>query len=91
MTKEIIINKIKEFYETEYQGAKRIIEASLAGDEQYNWLRSDTDRRRAISQAIDRLLGVAFFVQYLNIPYNTIDNLYNEYKGKLESIKVSAS
>lgn len=91
MTKENIIDKIKEFYETEYQGTKKVIEASLAGDVNYNWIRTDTDRRRAVSQVIDRLLGVAFFVQYLDIPYNVIDNLYEEYKGKLESIRVSAS
>ncbi len=89
--KEVVISKIKEYYETEYQGTKRVIEASLSGDKGYSWISSDTDRRRAVSQAIDRLLGVGFFVQYLNIPYNTIDNLYEEYKGKLESIKVSAS
>lgn len=91
MTKEDIINKIKECYENEYQGTKRVIEASLAGNEQYGWLRSDTDRRRAVSQAIDRLLGVAFFVQYCDIPYRAIEKLYNDYKGKLESIRVSAS
>lgn len=89
--KEVIISKIKEFYETEYQGAKRVIEASLSGDKNYKWLASDADRRMAVSQSIDRLLGVAFFAQYLDIPYDIIDNLYEEYKGKLESIKVSVS
>lgn len=91
MTKVDIINKIKEFYEVEYQGTKRVVEASLSGDKQYSWIRSDADRRKAISQTIDRLLGVAFFVQNCDIPYTTIEKLYNEYKGKLENIRVSAS
>lgn len=91
MIREATISKIKEFYESEYQGTKRIIEASLSDDNHYTWIRSDTDRRRAVSQALDRLLGVAFFAQYLDIPYKRIESLYDEYKCKLESIRVSAS
>ena len=92
MTRENIISKIKEYYEREYQATKRLIESSLSDDgDRFKWITSDRDRRRAVSQAIDRLLGVGFFVQYCGIPYDVIESLYNEYKGKLESLKVSAS
>ena len=91
MTREITISKIKEYFEFEYKATKRVIESSLSDDDNYKWIRTDTDRRHAVSQAIDRFLGVAFFVQYCDIPYNVIDPLYNEYKDKLESIRVSAN
>lgn len=75
MSVEEILNLVKEYYEVEYQDAKRCIE------KKYAW----TTPRDLVKGAINRCLGIAQFVQYLGVSYEDL-NIYDEYKEKLEKL-----
>lgn len=76
-TKEKIIN----FFDREYVDAKRFIK----------YLRDDDPRWRlgdgvVIDQTLQRMLGVAQFVQTLGFKYEEIDTIYEEYRKKVENL-----
>jgi hypothetical protein len=75
MPAEEILNLVKEYYEEEYQDAKRCIE------KKYAW----TTPKDLVKSTINRCLGIAQFVQYLGVPYEDLD-IYDEYKEKLEKL-----
>lgn len=75
----IPMGEIKEYYKAEYKDAKRVIE------KKYFWAKPD----EVVNQALDRMLGVAFFVQRVDesIPYDELDELFNFYKEELELLR----
>lgn len=78
-----MLDKVKNFYENEY---KSVI----------NWINSEycityKDKTESINNAIQRCLAVALFIQDLDVPFKTINPLYEEYRTKfynlLEEVK----
>lgn len=67
-----MLEKVKEFYEQEYQDAKNIIERKP------NWCVP----QEVINNSIQRCLGVAQFVQTVGVKYEDLD-IYDEYREKL--------
>lgn len=70
--------KIKEFYEKEYISV-------------FNWIHGTycknlEKRKEAINNAIQRCLGVAFFVQELDVPFAEIDAIYEKYRAKFYNL-----
>lgn len=61
-----ILKKVDDFYKAEIQSAKNTLNLNL-----YSF-----ETREVIINAVQRCLGVALFVQSLNVPYNEIDTLY---------------
>ena len=61
-----ILKKVDDFYKAEIQSTKNTLNQSL-----YLF-----ESREIINSAIQRCLGVALFVQSLDVPYNEIDTLY---------------
>ena len=72
-----IIKAVKKFFDSELEEAKSVLA--------YNpdWL---TDPDRMIINTIHECLGVAQFVQVLNISYEEVDPYYNEVRRELEKL-----
>lgn len=71
-----MLEKIKEYFETEYKDTVNSIGAH------YRWI----EPSKIISQTLDRCFGVAMFAQTIGVKYEDIAILYNEYKEKLEKL-----
>lgn len=73
-----MLEKIKQFYETEYKDTIRYINSP--------YLR--TCKKEVVNNTVQRILGVAQFIQIAcNIPFEDIETLYEEYRCKLEDLK----
>lgn len=79
MTK-MIIDYVRDFYETE------IVSFKLLLNTKPNWCKSDKEIRRAMRQAIDRCLGVAFFVQSLDVPYEQVEAEFDNFKFRISEV-----
>lgn len=77
ITVELIEEKMKEFFEREYQETKDIIERNPW------WLK---DKNKMIDETIHSCLGIAQFVQLCGVPYEHL-GIYDEIKAKLEALK----
>ncbi len=74
MTKEEILKKVKEFFDTEYEETKEYLERQP---------RTLAEKRESTANAQQRCLGVAFFVQSLEISYDDINPPFEEVADKL--------
>ena len=70
------MNEIKTYYESEYKSTKRFLENLPA------W----ANEKEVVNNAIQRMLGVAQFVQYCDVPYEDITELFEEYRNKNEAL-----
>lgn len=73
-----IIEAVKKFFDAELEEAQSILE------QKPDWL---TDPKRMIDNTIHECLGVAQFVQVLNICFEEIDPYYYEVRKELEKLK----
>ena len=75
------MNTVKEEYikylNREYEDTKRAINHPMFS------------RKKLVNNAINRCLGVAFFVQYLGVPFKFSNRYYEETKAKLEELRDS--
>ena len=79
MTPTDVLEKVKTFYESEYKDIKSIL------DRKPFWIETRADEKQVIFNAIQRCLGVAQFVQSLDVPYEELQ-IYDEYREKLEKL-----
>ena len=70
MTTNKILTKVKEFYEVEIKQVKLSLENNF-----YHW-----NKKEVVNNAIQRGLGVAFFVQALEVPFKDIDAEYEKFR-----------
>ena len=77
MEKTPIVHMI-EYFESEYEDAKRVIGQKVF------WAKP----REVVYNAIQRMLGVAMYIQRLDytISYDDVEQLYNFYKEQLENL-----
>ena len=72
-----MLDKVKDFYEMEYKDTARTLQNPY-------WKKRETE---VIKCELQRCLGVAFFVQNAyDVPFEDINNLYEEYKDKIERL-----
>ena len=69
-----MIEKIKKFYESEYNSTVNWINSKYCNNRK--------DKAAAVNNVLQRCLGVAFFVQSLEVSFKEIDPLYEEYRIK---------
>lgn len=74
MSSETILYKTKKYYEGEYKDLKKCYEQEF--------LKDCLTKAQLLDKTLQRMLGVAFFVQELDVEFNDIDSLYEEYKAK---------
>lgn len=79
MTPTDVLEKVKTYYESEYEETKSILEKKPF------WVQTRSDERQLIFNSIQRCLGVAQFVQSLDVPYEEL-KVYDEYREKLEKL-----
>ena len=72
-----IIEAVKKFFDSEVEETKSLLESKP------DWL---TDPDRMIINTIHECLGVAQFVQVLNISYEEVDPYYNEVRRELKKL-----
>ena len=72
MTDKEILEKVQEFYESEYRDLARLMESKPG------WF----NPRESVTYAIQRCLGVAQFVQLLGVKYEDL-KCYEEIRGRL--------
>ena len=72
---EVMLEKVKEFYEREYISTERYLKGKYCGD-----------KRMVVEKTISYFLGIAQFVQTIGVKFEDIDVLYNIYKKKLEKL-----
>lgn len=71
-----MLDKVEDFFEMEYNNA--------CAARNYKW----TTPKEVVNGAIQRCLGIALFVQLeCDVPFKDIDNLYTEYRRKLEELE----
>ena len=70
-----MLEKARKFYEHEYKSVQRWLESKYC-----------FDKRQAIDNALQRCLGVCFFIQDFDISYEDASQLYDEYKEKIEKL-----
>ena len=74
---ERILNQYKEFCNREYKDAVR----AIGNKRLFN-------PKEVINNAIDRCLGVALFIQFINVSYEDADMVYSEIRVKLEKLGI---
>ncbi len=75
ITKEQMLSTIAYFYEKEFAECERYLK-------NYNHAQAND-----VETYIDRCLGVAFFAQELNIPYNEVNLLYEAIRERFEKLR----
>lgn len=75
ITKEQMLSTIAYYYEKEYAECERYLK---------NYNRAQA---RDVETYINRCLGVAFFAQELDIPFNDVDLLYNSIRERFEKLR----
>lgn len=77
MNKEEILKQVREYYEMELNNVIRVAT--------HNELLDCIGLTNScVNAALSRCLGVALFVQQLDINYEDINEIYEEYKAKIE-------
>lgn len=78
MNKEEILKQVREYYEMELHNVELVTTRQT-------WA-GETGRISAtVNAALSRCLGVALFVQQLDIDYEDINKIYEEYRTKVEN------
>lgn len=78
MNKEEILKQVREYYEMELHNVELVATR--------NELLDCTGLTEScVNAALSRCLGVALFVQQLDIDYEDINEIYEEYKAKIEN------
>ena len=79
MSREEILKQIDAYYEMEYINAKRAVERN-------NMLDTTSLNMSIVNCALSRCLGVALFVQQLDIDYETINKIYEDFREKFNKL-----
>lgn len=74
MNKDEILVKVNQFYKDEIKGVKRALECK------------HFTKKEIIKNSLQRGLGVAFFVQELDIPFEDIDKEYEWFRTQVEGM-----
>ena len=72
MTPIEILEKVENFFQSEYEETKDLLERKPS------WVMS---KKEVIFNSLQRCLGVTQFVQCLDVPYENL-NIYDEYREK---------
>lgn len=79
MTTEKILELVKDYFEMEYRDIQLV-----AG--RYQMLNDTKYLKFNVNATLQRCLGVTLFVQSLEIPYEDISKLYDDYREKIEKM-----
>lgn len=74
-----IMTKVSKYYEEEYINAKRAIERN-------NMLDTTSLNITIVNSTLSRCLGVALFVQSLDVPYERINSHYEKLRQKMNAL-----
>lgn len=79
MSREEILKQIEAYYEMEYHNAELVATRNT-------WA-GETGRISAtVNATLSRCLGVALFVQQLDIDYETINKIYEDFREKIDKL-----
>ena len=78
MNKEEILKQVKEYYKMELHNVELVATRN-------SWARETGRTNATINATLSRCLGVALFVQQLDIDYEDINEIFEEYKAKIEN------
>lgn len=79
MTREEILKQIDAYFEMEYHNAELVATRNT-------WAREQGRTSATINATLSRCLGVALFVQQLDIDYETINKMYEEFREKVNKL-----
>ena len=74
-----IMVKVSEYFDMEYVNAKRAIERN-------NMLDTTSLNMNIVDSALSRCLGVALFVQSLDVPYEEINDCYEKFRQAMNDL-----
>lgn len=83
MSKDKILEIVKKFYDDEVKEHQTYINHLRNYDNRPKY-EIATVEERVTKYTIQRCLGVAFFVQKLDVPFEEIDELYNKTVERIE-------
>ena len=78
MTTKKILELVKDYYEMEYKDVQLVIARNRGMVSMDKYL---------VNSTLQRCLGVALFVQSMDVPYKDINELYEEYREKIEAVE----
>lgn len=76
---EDLVQQLGVFYEKETKELAQLVDVQTRP----SWL---NDPKQAVENSIQRCLGVAEFVQYLGVPYETVNPMHEVTRKKLEKM-----
>lgn len=79
MTVEKILELVEDYYKMEYRDIQRIAE-------RHRRLNATEYLEFQVNAVLHRCLGVALFVQSMDIPYDDIGKLYDNYREKIKKV-----
>jgi len=81
MTTEKILELVEDYFKMEYRDIQLVVK-------HHQILYDDTEYlgSRHVNATLQRCLGVALFVQSMDIPYEEVNKLYEEYREKIEKV-----
>ena len=80
MTTEKILELVEDFYKMEQRDIQLVVERN-------NMMNDSRANKFHVNGTLQRCLGVALFVQSMDVPYEDINKLYEEYRKKIEKIE----
>lgn len=80
MTTEKILELVEDYFKMEYKEIQLVAERwRMLNDTEYLDFH--------VNSTLQRCLGVALFVQSMDVPYEDVNKLYEEYRKKIEKVE----
>ncbi len=79
MTTEKILELVEDYFKMEYRDIQHVAE-------RHRILNATEYLKFYVNAVLQRCLGVTLFVQSMDISYDDINKLYNNYKEKIEKV-----
>ena len=80
MTTEKILELVEDYYNMEYRDIQLVVKRN-------NMMNDNRVNKFHVNGTLQRCLGVALFVQSMDVPYEDVNKLYEEYKEKIEAVE----
>jgi hypothetical protein len=76
MTTKKILELVEDFYKMEYKDIQLVVERNIMAN-------NTKANKFHVNSSLQRCLGVALFVQSMDVPFEDVNKLYEEYRGKI--------
>ena len=80
MTTEKILELVEDYYNMEYRDIQLVVERN-------NMMNDNRANKFHVNGTLQRCLGVALFVQSMDVPYEKVNKLYEQYREMIMKVE----